>query len=814
MRSRGYEAEKDWLDLRDKNRYYIQGLLPEQTEVEVFIDKKKIPSRIVSEEDAGIFQRMSDLDGESKCRVRIEAELPELDRNSSKLTVDAVRGKERFRWFVIAVKDLIRKQQELPFFIEEIIRDPDEGSCMIRGWAVDLSPVSVRLENMQGEKAACHIRKQSRPDVAELYRGLEIDKNCGFYLEAEHLEGKEFRLVMESETRKAVFAFSLDKMAVQKEKIARYYQRGLRHLRTYGVKALADKAMSKWKNRKNRPMDYQTWRQKKMPSEAELKQQKHTKFPYMPKISIIVPLYRTAPHYLQQLVASVKEQTYANWELCLSDGSGDPALLGGLLSELQAEDSRIRVTVSEKPLKISENTNHAVKIAEGDFLAFADHDDLLTKDALFECVKKINQIPDTDFLYSDEDKVSANGQLYFQPSFKPDFNIDLLRTVNYICHLVVVSRDLQKKVGLFRQEYDGAQDYDFILRCVEQARNIAHIPKVLYHWRSHENSTAEKPESKKYAFEAGQRAIEAHYSRTGIDAEVFQGEYPGLYRTRYRLGKKPMISILIPNKDHVEDLKRCIDSIETKSSYDNYEYIIIENNSTEEETFQFYKELEAANPKVRVVYYQGSFNYSAINNFGAGFAKGEYLWLLNNDTAIINDDCIEELVGYCTRDDVGIVGARLYYEDGSIQHAGVVIGFGGIAGHCFVQQPPGATGYCHRIICAQDYSAVTAACMMVKKTVFDAVDGLSEELEVAFNDIDFCMKVRKLGKLIVYNPYAELYHYESKSRGLEDTPEKIRRFQKEIATFAGKWPDILKNGDPYYNPNLTLESQDFSLKRL
>ena len=320
--------------------------------------------------------------------------------------------------------------------------------------------------------------------------------------------------------------------------------------------------------------------------------------------------------------------------------------------------------------------------------------------------------------------------------------------------------------------------------------------------------------AKNHAFSAGQRAIEAHYARVGIDAEVFRGEYPGLYRTRYHLNPKPMISILIPNKDHVDDLKRCIDSIEEKSSYENYEYIIIENNSTEEKTFQFYEELQKNNPKVRVVFYKGKFNYSAINNFGEKYARGELLWLLNNDTAIINEDCIEELAGYCSREDVGITGARLYYEDGTIQHAGVVVGFGGIAGHCFVQQPPGSTGYCHRIICAQDYSAVTAACMMVKKSVYEAVHGFSEELEVAFNDIDFCMKVRELGKLVVYNPYAELYHYESKSRGLEDTPEKIRRFQKEIATFAEKWPDILKNGDPYYNPNLTLDSQDFSLKRL
>ena len=409
-----------------------------------------------------------------------------------------------------------------------------------------------------------------------------------------------------------------------------------------------------------------------------------------------------------------------------------------------------------------------------------------------------------------------DGHKFFQPHFKPDYNPDLLCTVNYICHLFVVDRKIIDKVGMLRSEFDGAQDYDFIFRCIEAVdpSEIYHIPKILYHWRCHEDSTAENPESKTYAFEAGKRAIEAHYERTGIHAEVYQGEFLGLYRTRFIRDHDPLISIVIPNKDHIEDLKRCMDSIDKKSTYQNYEYIIVENNSTDEKTFQYYKELEASNPKAHVVYWDREFNYSAINNYGASFAKGEYLLLLNNDTEIINPDCLEELLGYCMRSDVGAVGARMYYEDDTIQHAGVVIGFGGIAGHCFVLQPRGTTGYCHRIICAQDYSAVTAACMMVKREAFDKVGGLTEELAVAFNDIDFCMKLRAAGYLIVYNPYAELYHYESKSRGLEDTPEKVARFNKEIQIFEKRWPDILRNGDPYYNPNLTLKSQDFSLRRI
>ena len=370
-----------------------------------------------------------------------------------------------------------------------------------------------------------------------------------------------------------------------------------------------------------------------------------------------------------------------------------------------------------------------------------------------------------------------------------------------------------EKVGGIRSDYDGAQDYDFVLRCVEQAKRIEHVAKILYHWRVHELSTAGGGGTKDYAADAGKRALEAHLDRLGIAASVEKTQYFGFYRVKYELLSRPLVSIIIPNKDEVESLDKCLGAIK-KTTYTNYEVIIVENNSTDDATFQYYKKLEAENPKAHVVYWDKEFNYSAINNYGAAFAKGEYLLLLNNDTEIINEDCLEELLGYCMRSDVGAVGARMYYEDDTIQHAGVVIGFGGIAGHCFVLQPRGTTGYCHRIICAQDYSAVTAACMMVKREAFDKVGGLTEELAVAFNDIDFCMKLREAGYLIVYNPYAELYHYESKSRGLEDTPEKVARFNKEIQIFERRWPDIMRDGDPYYNPNLTLKSQDFSLKRI
>ena len=387
--------------------------------------------------------------------------------------------------------------------------------------------------------------------------------------------------------------------------------------------------------------------------------------------------------------------------------------------------------------------------------------------------------------------------------------------MNYICHLFVVRKDLLERVGGFRQEFDGAQDYDFIFRCTEAAREVYHIPKVLYHWRCHQDSTASNPESKMYAFEAGSRAIMAHYERMGIQAErVEKGVDYGIYHTVFKLQAQPLVSVIIPNKDHTADLDVCVQSLMGKSSYRNLEFIVVENNSREKETFEYYGKMQAMHSNFHVVTWEKGFNYSAINNFGAGFAKGEYLLLLNNDTELINPDSIQEMLGFCQREDVGIAGARLLYEDDTIQHAGVVIGFGGIAGHTFIGLHKAENSYFHRAMCAQDYSAVTAACLMTKKSVFDAVGGLSEELAVAFNDIDYCMKVRALGKLVVYAPYACFYHYESKSRGLEDTPEKVERFNREVAVFIKKWPDIIRKGDPYYNPNLTLRKSNFALRDL
>lgn len=554
-------------------------------------------------------------------------------------------------------------------------------------------------------------------------------------------------------------------------------------------------------------------------TKQELKKQAKETFSSLPLFSIVVPLYDTPLPYLKKLVDSVCAQSYPNWELCLADGTKD-LHLEEYLRKHYSKETRIRYRHLTENTGISGNTNAALQMARGEFLVFADHDDYLEPDALYLAVREFEKHPGLEMLYTDEDLVDEDG-FNFYPHFKPDFNLELLRCINYICHLLIVRRSLYERVGELRREFDGAQDYDFLLRCVEEAalrpqggyETIGHIPKVLYHWRSHAGSTAGNQDSKQYAVDASVRALSEHYRRLGIEAEV---EYTGTFivlRSRFRVQGNPKISILIPNKDHIEDLENCIRSIEEKSTWKNVEILVIENNSEEQETFAYYEKLKARYENVRVVTYSGPFNYSAINNFGAEYAKGDFLLLLNNDTEVLTPDWLERMVSLCQRERAGIVGAELFYPDDTVQHAGIVIGIGGFAGHIQTGYTSLFTGYMGRLIATQEISAVTGACMMVKRVVFEEVGGLDEDFAVALNDVDFCLRVREKGYLIYMTPEAKLWHYESRSRGFEDTPEKLARFEGEIERFRKRHKELLEAGDPYYNPNLTLSLGDCSLRR-
>ncbi|MCD7745278.1 MAG: glycosyltransferase family 2 protein [Lachnospiraceae bacterium] len=614
--------------------------------------------------------------------------------------------------------------------------------------------------------------------------------------------------------------------------------KGLKYLKHFGVKEFFIRLSDRIEPDE---VPYEPWYEKHRASEQELERQRARKWKDPVRISIAVPLYHTPLNFLEQMVDSVRAQTYPYWELCLANGSPEDQKLGERLAAL-SEDSRIRVVNLPENLGISGNTNAAVEMATGAYVGLLDHDDLLAPDALYEIAAAIARTEKEngkrpELLYTDEDKVESDLSRHFQPNLKPDFSPDLLRSNNYICHFLVFARSLYERVGGFDDQYEGAQDHDFILRCTEVADGICHIPRILYHWRISAKSTADNPISKQYAYDSGVRAVEAHLARCGLAGEVIRKKDFGCYRVKYRVQGEPLVSVVIPNKDEKETLKTCLTSIFEKTTWKNFEIIIVENNSETQEIFDYYKEIDGRNG-IHVVYWNGSasahtgsrqehtgkdrngsrtggsggFNYSAINNFGIQYAKGDYILCLNNDMEVISPDWMTELLGHCQRPGTGIVGARLYYPDDTVQHAGIIIGIGGIAGSIFVGLKRGHTGYMHRESLQQDLSAVTAACMMIRREAYDAVGGFEERLSIAFNDVDFCLKVREAGYLVVYDPYAELYHYESKTRGSEDTDAKARRFQTEIEYMRTRWIRILKDGDPYYNKNLSLSKWNYSLR--
>lgn len=585
-------------------------------------------------------------------------------------------------------------------------------------------------------------------------------------------------------------------------------QKGLRYLKHYGPKEFWIRLCERMEPEE---VPYGPWFEKHKPSAEELERQRKKKWKNPPLISVAVPAYRTPPGFLEQMILSVKEQTYPHWELCIVNASRGEDGMEQVLGRYAGGDERIRVKNLEENLGIAGNTNEALEMARGEFVGLLDHDDLLAPQALFRIAEALTADPQADAVYTDEDKVTTDLSEHFQPHFKPDFNLDLLRSNNYITHFFVVRTRLAREAGGFRREFDGAQDYDFIFRCTEEAKKVLHVPEVLYHWRTHKASTADNPASKMYAFEAGKRAIEAHLARCGQEGTVSLRKDLGFYRVEYPVQGESLVSILIPNRDQKETLEKCLNSIWEKSTYKNYEILIVENNSSSPEIFNYYREIEKR-PGVRILTWKEGFNYSAINNFGEKSAAGDYLLFLNNDVEVINPRWIEELLGNCQRKEVGIVGAKLYYPDDTIQHAGTVIGIGGIAGHAFLNMPRSRTGYLHKASLQMDLSAVTAACMMMKRQVFKQLGGFEERLSVAFNDVDLCLRTVQAGYLVVYNPEVELYHYESKSRGAEDSEEKVRRFQEEIEFMRCRWMDLLKKGDPYYNRNLTLSKWNYSLR--
>lgn len=777
----------------------------------VQLDGKELPMEILLNKGVEVCQKyIRFADGISEEVVGV-VKLPENWREGQRVSVRTTYMGETQRDISYSVKKLQRLENKISYYIENVRHT--EGKMIVNGWCVGSGEIKLSILDAQQQPLPVKIDHFYKKDTERVGPEDEKREKLFFSAQTEWADGRKCYLEMRN--AKGVERERLDRWNKDTglagiwrkiKKVAYFWKRN-------GIKATLVRIHHKLG--KNETAVYKRWRRKYDVTAEELEEQRalQKQFPLRPEFSVAVPLYRTEERFLRELIASLQNQTYDNWELCLADGSEDGGeRLEAIISEYQKQDTRIHYRILEKNEGIAQNTNEAIQMAKGDFIVLLDHDDTLAPEALFELAKVVNEEKSVDIIYSDEDKMDATGKKFFEPHFKPDFDYDFFLCNNYICHLFAVKRDIANQVGGFHAEYDGSQDYDFILRCCEAAERIYHVPKVLYHWRCHFDSTAENPQSKLYAFEAGRRAIEAHYERLHIPATVEHAQFNGLYRTRYQWAEKPLVSVLIINKDQTEKLAKCVESVQW-SNYSNYEIVIVDNHSTEKDTFAYYEMLGKTHGNIRVVSYEGEDNLCKIRNFGEKAAKGTYLLFLSHEAQMMDENCMDEMLGYCMREDVGVVGAKILYRDDTIRHAGIVLGIGGILGYVFHGKSRYTTGYESRIICAQDYSAVSGTGMMVKRSVYETVGGMSEEFAEAFGDVDFCLKVRKAGKLVVYNPYAEMFYYGEKEKGFGTAKRDTGAGNRETGILQEKWGEVIREGDPYYNPNLTLDKLDFSLRR-
>lgn len=543
----------------------------------------------------------------------------------------------------------------------------------------------------------------------------------------------------------------------------------------------------------------------------EKRRYKEREFLESPTISLVTPVYRPEKTIIKKTINSVLRQSYPHWELILSVAPPVDQELLHFINDIKSADKRIKVIMLTENFGIAGNTNHAIQHATGEFIGFLDHDDELASNALLEVVSTINHQPNVDVVYSDEAKISSTNRYSISPFYKSAFSIDFLRFCNYMCHFLVIRKSLGDQVGWLREGFEGAQDFDLILRCVENAHNVAHIPMILYHWRMTETSTASSPGNKPYATAAGIRALTDHLERIGYQWDVKQAAEPTTYIQRSIDNTNPPLTIIIPNHNHLLDLRQCIDSILNKTTYSNYRLLIIENNSTDKDLLQYYESLTIDRRIQIVAYNHEPFNYSALYNFAIEKAETELVLLLNNDTIVITPDWIDRMLEHAVRPEVAAVGAKLLYLDDRVQHGGVILGIAKIAGHAHKHHPSQTLGYYQRLSAIQNLSAVTGACFLTKKSVFQKVGGLNPELALSFNDVDLCLRYRKAGYLIVWTPHAMLYHHESKTRGYPTSKVEIAQFEQEGNLFKSIWHDELAQGDPYYSPWLTVEREDFSL---
>ena len=709
--------------------------------------------------------------------------------------------------------------EDIKVIFDSIYRDKATNNLTITGWALDTitkeSPTFTI--NNENQVSAYNIQRVLREDVNQIYQ-TEPAIEAGFVVTLEGIKQKKvLPFHFQSSAHVVTVDFPLNKkypvIPGTEDKVTRLWikaKKGFKYMAKNGISHTIQRAkIEKLRNQAS----YLNWLARNEVLDIEAMTQEIATFHYQPKISIAMPVYNVEEKWLRLCIDSILNQVYTNWELCMADDASTDPNVKKILTEYQQLDERIRVVFREQNGHISEATNSALAIATGEFVALLDNDDELAINAFYEVVKVLNENPELDLIYSDEDKIDMDGNRS-DPAFKPDWSPDLLLGTNYISHLGVYRRSILEEIGGFRKGYEGSQDYDLVLRFTEKTtkERITHIPKVLYYWRMLPTSTAVDQGSKGYAFEAGLRAVQDALVRRGINGHATHGAANGLYDVYYDIESEKLVSIIIPTKNGYKDVQRCVSSIIEKTTYQNYEIIMADNGSTDPKMHELYAKFEQQLPgRFFVESIDIPFNFSTINNRAAKKAHGEYLLFLNNDTEVITENWLTLMVSFAQQERIGCVGAKLLYPSGIIQHAGVILGLGGVAGHGHYGYPHGDLGYFGRLAINVNYSAVTAACLLMKKADFDAVGGFEEAFTVAFNDVDLCLKVQALGRDNVWLHEAELYHFESQTRGYDDKGKKKKRFEQEKVMMEEKWGPLIEN-DPFYNPNLTRDIPNFSLR--
>lgn len=709
--------------------------------------------------------------------------------------------------------------EDIKVIFDSIYRDKTTNNLTITGWALDTitkeSPTFTI--NNENQVSAYNIQRVLREDVNQIYQ-TEPAIEAGFVVTLEGIKQKKvLPFHFQSSAHVVTVDFPLNKkypvIPGTEDKVTRLWikaKKGFKYMAKNGISHSIQRAkIEKLRNQAS----YPNWLARNEVLDIEAMTQEIATFHYQPKISIAMPVYNVEEKWLRLCIDSILNQVYTNWELCMADDASTDPNVKKILTEYQQLDERIRVVFREQNGHISEATNSALAIATGEFVALLDNDDELAINAFYEVVKVLNENPELDLIYSDEDKIDMDGNRS-DPAFKPDWSPDLLLGTNYISHLGVYRRSILEEIGGFRKGYEGSQDYDLVLRFTEKTtkERIKHIPKVLYYWRMLPTSTAVDQGSKGYAFEAGLRAVQDALVRRGINGHATHGAANGLYDVYYDIKSDKLVSIIIPTKNGYKDVQRCVSSIIEKTTYQNYEIIMADNGSTDPKMHELYAEFEQQLPgRFFVESIDIPFNFSTINNRAVKKAHGEYLLFLNNDTEVITENWLTLMVSFAQQERIGCVGAKLLYPNNTVQHAGVILGLGGVAGHGHYGYPHGDLGYFGRLAINVNYSAVTAACLLMKKADFDAVGGFEEAFTVAFNDVDLCLKVQALGRDNVWLHEAELYHFESQTRGYDDKGKKKKRFEQEKVMMEEKWGPLIEN-DPFYNPNLTRDIPNFSLR--